>query len=72
MTDDLPKVCSLCQGGGLPPALAFLHQQLHAEPWPARYQQNLRDLPFALMPRVAQLMQDYADHMKVAREEPLC
>jgi hypothetical protein len=55
-------------------AETFLHRELHREPWESMYNsRNLNGLPYALMPRIARLMQDYHDFMqrREAGEETL-
>lgn len=52
------------------PAEQFLHDQLHAEKfvgWPASAF-TLCALPYVLFPRIAKLMQDYADSPKPSPE----
>ena len=50
-------------------AEAFLHRELHREPWegPAGNARNLLGLPYVLMPRIARLMEDY--HAFASRHE---
>ena len=43
------------------PAKTFLHRQLHREKF--EWSGSLYQLPYSLMPRIAQLMQDYHDFM---------
>jgi len=55
-------VCPKCGGTCYidTPALKFLHEQLHSEPYAIR-DLGLRSVPFSLFPRIAKVMQDYAD-----------
>jgi hypothetical protein len=55
---------SLCPDCGVPlpdTATAFLHRAVHAEPWSKPTAFTLCALPAVLMPRIARLMQAYAD-----------
>jgi hypothetical protein len=46
------------------PALQFLHTEMHKEPRGREHPYTLRGLPYVLMPRVAKLMQDYANNLQ--------
>jgi hypothetical protein len=57
-----PLYCAACCLDLTSEAELFLHTQVHTAPWgPLRNDWSLRVLPYALMPRVAEVMQAYAE-----------
>lgn len=71
MSDNLQDkpVCPECGGTCYidTPALKFLHEQLHAEPWGNIF--GLGNLPYVLFPRVAKLMEDFVKYQREAADE---
>lgn len=59
--------CQSCGCTTDTPALRFLHEKVHQEPWGQPF--GLNTLPFVLMPRVAALMEEYAATCKEAAGE---
>lgn len=55
--------CSNCGIELATEAEAFLHRELHREPWQGRFgnTRTLLALPYVMMPRIARLMADYHD-----------
>lgn len=60
-TTPVPRSCPGCAHPLTSEAELFLHRVVHQAPWMPVREWSLRALPSAVMPRVAEVMQAYAE-----------